>query len=345
MAFNLLETEVSIPRANIEEYKWCLYSVPKGGKTTLFVKLVQKQYGDIKKGFIIKTEEGTKGLVSFGEKANSYKDVVEIVDQLIKHKEKLGVKIVAIDTIDKMYEYAREYILKKKSIEDGKKYIAVNDIPWGKGWEMINDAIMSQLERLENAGYGIFVIAHDKTKKFESRDGVSYDQVTIDMHDKLRGAVLNFCDFITFIDIAKEADESGNIKDKRYIYFRSNGSDIVAGSRFEKMPEKIEYDIDQFIEAFEDGVNHAFDGVGVDVKKAKKKQAKQTEEKSKKFIAEDQKIPAEELTKTIKEKYVEVEENVREEVKKIMSKHNIADFKNPEELSYEGLLEIIKLLE
>ena len=342
MAIDILKTKISIPRANIEEYKFCLYSTPKGGKTTLFVKLIEKIYGDTKKGFIIKTEEGTKGLTTFGEKANNFNEVKEIIDQLVQYKDKLGIKVVAIDTIDKMFVYAKHFVLKREGRKDGKKYLAVNDIPWGKGWGMIEDAIVEQLEKLENAGYGIFVIAHDKTKRFESRDGVSYDQTTIDMHERLRGSILNFCDFITFIDIAKEKDENGNIKDKRYIYFRSDGSDIVAGSRFADVPEKVEYGADNFIKAFEQGVNGALQGQ--DIKKVKKQQERQNKKKAEEFIKEETKIPAEKIAEDIKAKYVEASEEKRNEIKAIMTEYEITNFKEPENVSYDGLVKILEAL-
>ena len=50
---------------------------------------------------------------------------------------KLPFKFVAIDTIDVMYKQAVSYVLKRESRKDGKKYQAVNDIPWGKGHEYI----------------------------------------------------------------------------------------------------------------------------------------------------------------------------------------------------------------
>jgi len=342
MAIDILKTKISTPRANIEEYKFCLYSTPKGGKTTLFVKLIEKIYGDTKKGFIIKTEEGTKGLTTFGEKANNFNEVKELVDQLVQYKDKLDIKVVAIDTIDKMFVYAKHFVLKREGRKDGKKYLAVNDIPWGKGWGMIEDAIVEQLEKLENAGYGIFVIAHDKTKRFESRDGISYDQTTIDMHERLRGAILNFCDFITFIDIAKEKDESGNIKDKRYIYFRSDGSDIVAGSRFADVPEKVEYGADNFIKAFEQGVNGALQGQ--DIKKIKKKQEKENKKKSEDFIKEETKRSAEDIAEEIKVKYMDSSEGQKGKMKELMAEYEIADFKEPESASYEGLEKILEIL-
>ena len=260
---------------------------------------------------------------------------------------KLPVKFRAIDRVDVMYKQGVAYVLKRESRKDGKKYQAVNDIPWGKGHEYIEIEISNQLERIKRLGLGLFMITHDKDKKFESREGVSYDKTTCSLPDRIRNTILNMSDFINFIDIAKEKDEIwGKLVDKRYIYFRADGSDLEAGSRFENVPNRIEYDVKEFIKTFEEAVKSSLDN-GQDVGKLKKEQELESKKAVEEYIKNNG-VAGEDTLEVKQEKLNQIKANLQKldmaKLQKIMADHSITSFNDAEAVPSKALDEILALI-
>jgi hypothetical protein len=344
MAINLKGVKVNVPRANVEDYVFTIYGRPKAGKTTLFANMVEKAYGSVDKGLLIAFEEGYNALKVVAQPVNDFNDFVDVCDQLVEQKDELGFKMVGVDTIDEMYKSCVNYMLKREGRKDQKKYQALNDIPWGKGHEYVDVEIVTQLVRLKKAGYGLFFITHDKDKKFESRDGVSYDKTTCSLPERIRNTILNMSDFINFIDIAKEKDVvTGKLMDRRYIYFRANGADLEAGSRFANVPEKVEYNAKLFLQTFETAILSEF-GDSKKVEQAKIEQAKQKEETAKEYIKSEKEPTNDELVNEIKDKFIKAGDPAKLEMQKYMSDNGISSFANPDEIAKEHLLKIVAIL-
>lgn len=344
MEINLMNLQVNVPKVRLEDYIFTIYGRPKAGKSTLFAKLVNEFYGDANAGLLIGFERGFNALKVVAQPCDEFADFIEIVDQLEEGHGKLPFKFVAIDTIDVMYKQAVSYVLKRESRKDGKKYQAVNDIPWGKGHEYIEIEISTQLDRIKRLGLGLFMITHDKDKKFESREGVSYDKTTCSLPDRIRNTILNMSDFINFIDIAKEKDELlGKLIDKRYIYFRADGSDLEAGSRFENVPNRIEYDEKLFIKTFENAVKSSLED-GQDMNKLKIQQEKESIEKTTKYIVSQK----EDNTEAKQEKLDKIKANMSKfdlaALQKIMAEYKITSFNEVESIPMECLDKILTLI-
>ena len=344
MEINLMNLQVNVPKVRLEDYIFTIYGRPKAGKSTLFAKLVNEFYGDANAGLLIGFERGFNALKVVAQPCDEFADFIEIVDQLEEGHGKLPFKFVAIDTIDVMYKQAVSYVLKRESRKDGKKYQAVNDIPWGKGHEYIEIEISTQLDRIKRLGLGLFMITHDKDKKFESREGVSYDKTTCSLPDRIRNTILNMSDFINFIDIAKEKDELlGKLIDKRYIYFRADGSDLEAGSRFENVPNRIEYDEKLFIKTFENAVKSSLED-GQDINKLKVQQEKESIEKTTKYIVSQK----EDNTEAKQEKLDKIKANMSKfdlaALQKIMAEYKITSFNEVESIPMECLDKILTLI-
>lgn len=284
MGINLLNLQPNIPKANIEDYVFTVYGRPKSGKTSLFARMVEKFYGNIQAGLLLAFEKGYQAMKVVAQDINCWEDFLNVLDQLEKYKAQLSYKTIAIDTADIMYKYAADYVCRQERRKTGKNIQDIADIAYGKGYSMVSNEMQSAVERIIKAGYGLWILTHDKDKKFESRDGISYDKTTCSLPATARDIVLNIADFIIFIDIAKEK-QGEKLVDKRYIYFRAEGADLEAGSRFETVPNRIDYDVDLFIETFEKAVQDAL-GEGVDIKKIKQEQAKEKEKEVKVYLEE-----------------------------------------------------------
>lgn len=347
MAINLMNLKVNVPKVRLEDYVFTIYGRPKAGKSTLFSKLVNEFYGDASAGLLIGFERGFNALKVMAQPCDDFSEFIEIVDQLEEGQGKLPFKFIAIDTIDVMYKQAVAYVLKRESRKDGKKYQAVNDIPWGKGHEYIEIEISNQLERIKRLGLGLFMITHDKDKKFESREGVSYDKTTCSLPDRIRNTILNMSDFINFIDIAKEKDELlGKLVDKRYIYFRADGSDLEAGSRFENVPNRIEYDVKEFIKTFEEAVKSSLDE-GQDVNKLKKEQELESKKAVEEYVKNNG-VAGEYTLEEKQEKLDKIKANISKldmaKLQKIMAVHSITSFNDAEAVPSKALDEILALI-
>lgn len=308
---NVLNIQPNEPKALIYEYIFLVYGVGKAGKSSLFYKLAQTDYiGGLDKALLIAFEKGYKALRGIHavpvpnddpeDKRDAWTQFQDLVNQLVESRKLVTYRMLAFDTLDYMYKYATEYIIKRERIaRKDAKIKQINDIPWGQGHAMVEEEVDKQIKRLVNAGYGIFMITHDKEKKIETKSGQSYDKTTVTLPERAKNLFVNMSDFILYISIDKEV-VGGNVKETRNIHFRSDG-DVEAGSRFENVPNKIEYDVDLFLETFENAVLSSYNNDEKAVKKAKVEQEKQLEERVEEYVNDETDTAA---TKT-PEQYIE----------------------------------------
>jgi hypothetical protein len=262
--------------ADAFEYKYVIAGRPKSGKTSLVHGIVKEKYdGDLSKLLLIAFEKGYKALNGIhADDIKTWEDFRELVEELVTDKDELPYKILALDTVDVMGKLAAKYVLKLQGRKDGgKKYTALNDLGYGKGHDLMETEMSEQLSKLENAGYSLIFITHDKDKQFESREGVKFDKTILSLGGRVRDLILNMVDFVVFVELGKEL-EKGRQVDKRYIYFRGD-SGLEAGSRFKHVPNRIDYDFKGFVDTVEEAILAEYDGDVKEVEKAKKEQKKQ----------------------------------------------------------------------
>lgn len=343
---NVLNIVPNAPKAIISDYIFMVYGVGKAGKTSLFYKLAQTDYvGGLDKALLIGFEKGFKALngihaVSIPsddpeERRDPWVQFQDLVKQLVEHRGEVSYKIIGLDTLDYLYEYATEYVVKRERIaKRDAKIKSVSDIPWGNGYKFVSEEVDKQIKRLTSAGYGIFMITHNKEKKIELKDGQSFDKTTVTLPERAKNLFVNMSDFIIYISIDKELND-GNVSENRYIHFRSDG-DIEAGSRFEDVPDKIEYDVDLFLETFEKAVLSAYNNDKKAVTKAKKEQEKEREEKAKEYKEQTSEASAEnlvgELDKLIKTMNKEQQDKLKVDLKAELGSVNYKKYTEVEQL-------------
>lgn len=317
----------NVPKVVLEDYFWLIAGVPKSGKTSLFALLAEKYFKDVNKCLLLAFEKGYGALKIIAEDINSWEDFIEIVDELIESKEELPYELIGLDTVDKMYDMARDEVIKKWNRKNPDAQ--TDDIAgvgakrdggqgFGIGYQKIKEIIDKQLNRLIRAGYGIMAISHSKDKEVEQKSGLKYDQLVASLPQSVREVFVNMAYFMVFITIEKEKS-GNNLETKRYMYFRSDGY-VDAGSRFRNVPEKIEYDVDEFIRVFEEAVKTEVEE-NADIEKMKEEQKKYKLENAKQFIekekiSKDPKVLQSEISKLVKtfskEKRTEVVELLKE---------------------------------
>jgi GTPase SAR1 family protein len=341
---DLKNLKPNIPKVDISEYTFLLYGKPKSGKTSLFYEISKDFFdGDMSKALLIALEKGYKALNNImAVDVNNWKEFADLVDQLVEDRNELTFRLLGIDTLDVLYQYACDFIIRQERIaRKDAKIKTIADIPWGAGYQLTSDLLQKTLQKLIHAGYGLFLISHNTEKKFESRDGTSYDQTTISLPTRARDIFINMADFIIFVDIEKKK-EGVKLVDNRYIYFRSDG-DIQAGSRFEQIPDRIEYGAKEFLEAFKTAVKSNFENEE-DMKQAELEQKEKKEREVQEFIQEEtRKSDIEKLMDTIAERIKnaskELKKNIKELFKENFETHDYKKF------SHDQLIEALDLME
>lgn len=339
----LKDKKPNVPKIAFEDYFWHIAGIPKSGKTSLFVKVMETYFGDINAGLLIGWEKGYTALKVVAEDMNEWGDFEELVDELVESKDELPYKVIGLDTVDVMYEMAVDTVVKEWNRKNPSR--RTDDIGgvgqkkqgaggYGVGYQMVKQKIRKQIDRLMKAGYGIMSISHSKDKEVEQRDGQTFDQLVVSLPQSARDVFVNMADFVVFLTVEKE--KSGNdVLTKRYMYFRSDGY-IDAGSRFSNVPERIEYDINEFIRVFEEAVRTEFGDVK-NVEKVKKEQKKERDQKSKKYVEKEKskKTSAElieEITATIKTFSKEQKEEAKNEIVEIIGNPNYLQIEDVEVL-------------
>lgn len=264
------------PEASLEGYFLALHAKSKFGKTTFAYNLIKEHYnGDMSKGLLVATEKGFKTLGGINaievsdfdyvdredpdhpEDANKF-GFMELVEELIENKATIPYRFLVIDTVTALERYATQYVLSKQGIADGKRYKDITDIEWGKGYSLLAEAIYAQIELLTNAGFGVLVIGHSKTKTIKQRDGFEYDFTGFNVQNKTADIIEREADIIMYGEttLGRKSKTDKSIVTERKLKFRSNG-EVLCGARFSNFPEEIGVDPKEFLEAFEAGVASA----------------------------------------------------------------------------------------
>lgn len=270
--------------ADVFQYKYVVAGRPKAGKTSLVHGIVKEKFdNDLSKLLLIAFEKGYNALDGIhADDINEWEDFQELVDELVDEKDNVSYKVLAFDTVDVMGKLATNYVLKTQSRKDNKRYTAINDLAYGKGYELLEREMGEQIEKLDKAGYSLIFITHDKDKQFETREGLKYDKTTLSLGGRVRDLILNMVDFIVFIELSKELVK-GQAVDKRYIYFRGD-SGLEAGSRFKHVPNRIEYGFKEFINTVEEAILAEYGGDTKAVEQAKKEQNAELEAKASEYV-------------------------------------------------------------
>lgn len=291
MSFDLINLKPNIPKVALDSYFYLVAGIPKAGKSSLFAKLVEQYYKNINAGLLIGFEKGYQALKINAVDINEWDDFEELVEELVEKKTELPFKILALDTVDVMWEMAQEKVIiewnrknpSKRTNDIGSVGAKGNsDSGYGVGYQKARQKIRTNIDKLMKAGYGIFAISHSKDKEVEEKSGLKYDQLVVSLPGSAREVFVNMADFVVFITIEKTKDENNDIETKRYIYFRTDGY-VEAGARFKNVPEKIEYDVTNFISTIENAIKSEFD-IDENIEKIAKQQIEEKEQKVKEYL-------------------------------------------------------------
>ena len=284
MAFQ--KPQINTIKPDIKNLSIYLRSTKKFGKTTLFRDTILAKYGDPSRGLLVGcgNEKGYKILDNLNTtQVSTYKDLIELRDWLINEKGKEhNIEIVAFDTGDELALIADKETIRLRNIENPNKKIksikaAFGGYTAGEKYSA-NDIIKPYMTSLQDAGFGVWVIAHTKFKTIKEKGGLEEDgymQLTSNMGADYEAAFGDIFDVTLTGVIDRDVEEKGDgDKKKRYatdtvrkLYFRETPL-IDAGGRFAygAVPEYMVFDKEdmgaEFIKVIEEGMEKSKKALG-----------------------------------------------------------------------------------
>ena len=241
---------VNVIKPDIKNLSIYLRSTKKFGKTTLFRDMILAKYGDPSRGLLVGcgNEIGYKMLDNLNvTQVKTYKDMTELANWLITEKGKEhNIEIVAFDTGDELALITDAETIRQSNVENPTKKCksikgAFGGYTAGEKFSA-NDLIKPYMTRLQDAGFGVWVIAHTKFKTIKEKGGLDEDgymQLSSNMGADFEAAFGDIFD-VTFTGVIDRDIETKQVGDQtkkyatdeiRKLYFR--GTTLIdAGGRF-----------------------------------------------------------------------------------------------------------------
>lgn len=330
MAF--VKPTINTIKPDIKNLSIYLRSTKKFGKTTLFRDVILAKYGDPSRGLLVGcgNEVGYKMLDNLNTtQVTSYNDLIELKKWLISEKGKEhNIEIVAFDTGDELALIADQQTIKLSNIENPTKKVksikaAMGGYTAGEKYSA-NDIIKPYMSELQNAGFGVWVIAHTKFKTIKEKGGLDEDgymQLTSNMGADYEAAFGDIFDVTLTGVIDRDFEEKGEgTKKKKYstdtvrkLYFRETPL-IDAGGRFAfgAVPEYMIFDKsdmgEEFVRVVEEGMEKSKLSKKSVVTTTVKAPAPVEDEPETEAYEEDPEIEATEETETVADKASRIEE-------------------------------------
>lgn len=260
-----------------------IMGVRKFGKTSLWADMINAKFGDPEKGLLVSCgmEHGTNMIDNiFTTHANTWKDLVEVKDWLIKEKgNEHNVEMVCFDSAEEFFGIAESEVIRLSILENGKKIKSIKAAYGGytNGEKECAKLVKKFLNDLYNAGIMPWMIGHTKLKTVKDKaslDEEGFQRLGSSLIADYESAVADCFDIIATGLIDREIEEKGEgdsikryVKEtERRLYFR--GNEIVeAGGRLKDLsiPEYIPFDQLNMGQTFIDTIETALKNGRVDV--------------------------------------------------------------------------------
>ena len=345
------------------------------GKTTIAKEICEKMVGE--DGYMhwdIGKENGAsaiQGIVS--EPIEDWDKLKEVVEDIVENKttDYPNLQTIICDTFDELIILAEKEAIRQYNRKNPDKKADTINGAWGgfgKGQDKAIELILDAIWELKKVGVNTIIVAH--VKRSDITDPISqetYSKLTADTQQRYFNAIKNKMHFIGLAyvdrDIVKEKTGKKNVVTKedvminkvvsesRVISFRDDTYSVDSKSRFAEIVDHISFSSDDFIKAMEDAILAEHAKGGESVEQTKKKQAKAQKEADKKAAeysknAKSNKVDTEkneELLAVIKNKFTDVTDDIKAEVKAVMAEYGFANFKDVE-VPTMALEKIVELL-
>lgn len=232
--FNVQPHQVS---RDMRGYSVFFYGGWKTGKTTTAVKFP--------KHFLLAFEKGYAAIPgAMAQPINSWSEFRQVLRQLKDDKAKEMFETIIVDTADIAYDYCVKYICSNNDVD------SIADIPFGKGYGMVEKEFDECLRKIVSMGYGLVVISHEADKTFTNENGTQFNKIVPTLDKRANNVLARMCDIIGYT--RSIPDEAG--KETVKMFMRGT-SRYEAGSRFKYTPDYIDLSYDNLVKAIGDAID------------------------------------------------------------------------------------------
>ena len=184
-----------------------LYGAPKVGKTTMLSVLDDC--------LIIDTEKGGRMLEGYIQEVNSRDELIKTLLE-IKDSKDVKYKYIAIDTIDKVAEWAERRVCEEENVT------SIADLAFGKGYGLVREKVSKTVSAFKEVAEHLIIIGHRKVAYAVTEGNPIVIPESLDLTGKLKNIIMSTCDAIGYV--------YRNDKEELMVSFKANDA-IEAGSR------------------------------------------------------------------------------------------------------------------
>lgn len=233
----MLPTEKSPPKRNLADLTVLVYGPSKIGKSTW----CSQAEGAV----FLATEAGLNNLEVFQVPVSTWDEFLVACREVAEGKHPF--KTVIIDTVDNAYRMCVDHVCAKFKIQHE------SDLGFGKAYAVINNEFHRVLTKLSLLPYGLFLVSHSQEREIETRTG-KHTRIVPTLPDRVRQIVLGMADVILYCDIEVTTGPDGGTTTRRVMRTKPHVN-YEAGDRTGRLPEVIDLDFGEFLEAFNQGAS------------------------------------------------------------------------------------------
>lgn len=229
---------------DLRGYSVFFYGGWKTGKTTIASKFPN--------ALLLAFEKGYNALAGIRpQPINSWAEFKKVLRQLKDPRAKEMYETVIIDTADIAYDYCTKYICDNAVRSDGGYGVdSISDIPFGKGYGMVEKEFDTALRSIVQMDYGLVIISHETDKVFTDENGSQYNKIVPTLDKRANNICARMCDIVGYSRAV--TDKEGNITTK---LFMRGTPRYEAGSRFKYTPDFIDFSYENLVNAIASAID------------------------------------------------------------------------------------------
>ena len=223
---------------DLRGYSVFFYGGWKTGKTTIASKFPN--------ALLLAFEKGYNALAGVRpQPINSWAEFKKVLRQLKDARAKEMFETIIVDTADIAYDYCTKYICDNAQRSDGGYGVdSISDIPFGKGYGMVEKEFDTALRSIVQMDYGLVIISHETDKTFTDEAGNQYNKIVPTLDKRANNICARMCDIVGYSRAV--TDKDGNLNTK---LFMRGTPRYEAGSRFKYTPDFIDFSYENLVNA------------------------------------------------------------------------------------------------